>query len=248
MNPNPTVYIAAAAYNSREAQFNTNLSNRLSCCTGCDIILPQKEGFVGPELANAFLGKLSEDEAGHALRTIAYCQNFGYLMPQADMVIANLDEPIDAGVVMEMSYGKRIGKKIIGFRTDIRPPCGAGKDSAGKYSIMGMHAFPVYQCDIFITQPANPRNRGNGEQEMESLAHRLREAIIELKPGITKDIPQNALLDSDISGLLNGAELLFNRVERYNFPPPAETLVQRYLDNRAELDRLTPRIMHWQTE
>jgi len=59
--------------------------------------------------------------------------------------LENLDEPLDEGLIVELSYAKMRDKFIIGLRTDVRNLYNFSEDN-----LKGIH-FPVYQCDEFIS-------------------------------------------------------------------------------------------------
>jgi nucleoside 2-deoxyribosyltransferase len=47
-----------------------------------------------------------------------------YLLYNSDILIANLDEPIDPGVVVEILLAKELKIPVIGYRSDLRSPFG----------------------------------------------------------------------------------------------------------------------------
>jgi nucleoside 2-deoxyribosyltransferase len=238
MEPNPTLYIAAAIFNGREAIFNTSLADKLGCDIGCDTILPQRDGFEFTSLAESLSKQLPPKDVMLAVQNIIYSLDIGYFIPRSDMIIANLDEPIDEGVIVEICYGRSMGKKIIGFRTDTRSPYGALTDS-----FRGIHTFPAYQCDIFVSHYMQIRNGRQNDGGMEALAQKLRTAMIELKPGITEGLPEQALSDPNISRVLSNAKILFEGIDIFSIPSSVSEITVRYLQNRAELEKLIPKVM-----
>jgi nucleoside 2-deoxyribosyltransferase len=48
----------------------------------------------------------------------------GYFLYNSDICLANLDEPLDPGVIVEMIFAKMMGKHIIGYRTEMRTTFG----------------------------------------------------------------------------------------------------------------------------
>ncbi len=87
-------------------------------------------------------------------------------------MVANLDEPIDEGMVVEISYAHLIGKPVLGFRTDIRSPYGDKPDPLG-----GIHFFVAYQCDDFISQYMPSKKSKDADQEMINLVDQLVEKM-----------------------------------------------------------------------
>jgi nucleoside 2-deoxyribosyltransferase len=241
MKPNPTVYIAAAMSNGRETLFNLGLADRLARDIGCETILPQRDGLEFTGLAQALSERLPPEEVMPAAQNIIYSLDIGYLLPRSDLIIANLDEPQDEGVIAEMCYGGKLGKRIIGFRTDTRPPFGALADA-----FRGMRTFPAYQCDILVSHSIQARSRLSAERELEALIHKLREAIIGLRPQIADGIPDQALSDPHISKVLSNAKLLFDGLESLNTlnaPASISEIADRYIRNMAELGKQIPTVI-----
>lgn len=232
MNPNPSIYIAAAMFNSREAHFNSSIAKKLLCDTGCDIFLPQRDGLDFTSLAESLSKEMPPEEVIPAVKNLIYSQNLGYFLPLSDIVIANLDEPSDGGVIVEMCYGRRMGKGIIGLRTDIRSPYGGLEDAS-----CGVHAFSAYQCDILINHISSTKAIENGDQDLETIAQKLRKAIVALKPQIKGELPDSALSDPDISYLISNAKILFEGIEAFNIRNSQSIISERYLNNRAKLEK-----------
>ena len=63
-------------------------------------------------------------------------------------MIANMDEPLDPGVLVEIMVAKEMGKPVIEYRTDSRSPFG----DMGEIH-KGMHFFPLFPSDHFIFMP-----------------------------------------------------------------------------------------------
>jgi len=235
--PNPTLYIAAAMFNGRETLFNSGLADKLGCDIGW-LTLPQRDGLEFTSLAESLSRRLSGEEAMIAVQNIIYSLDIGYLIPRSDIIIANLDEPPDEGVIAEMCYGRKLGKKIIGFRTDTRSPYGSLSDT-----FRGMHTFPAYQCDIFVSHYIQAKDRLSAEKEMDSLVQKLRVAIDELKPQITEGLPEYALSDPNISRVLSIANLLFAGLENLNTPASISEIADRYIKNQSEFEKQIPKVI-----
>jgi nucleoside 2-deoxyribosyltransferase len=146
MPPKKVIYLAASSFNARETIFNSHLVEELEDM-GYFTHLPQRDGFEFGDLSKALKGKLPDHEISSAVLNIIYFYDMGLLLPSSDVVLANLDEPLDEGVVVESTYAKLIDKFVIGLRTDVRSPYGTSDDDFG-----GMHFFPAYQCHQIITQ------------------------------------------------------------------------------------------------
>ena len=69
------------------------------------------------------------------------------------MCIANLDEPTDPGVLVEIMFAHMMGKPVLGYRTEARSPYGTLFDYT-----KGMHFFKFFPLDAFLTIPI-PKNK-----------------------------------------------------------------------------------------
>lgn len=69
-------------------------------------------------------------------------------MANSDVCLACLDEDLDPGVLVEIMFARMMGIPVIGYRTERRAPFGVTSDIHG-----GMHFFPYFNCDKFITFP-----------------------------------------------------------------------------------------------
>ena len=121
------IYLAAALFNGRETYFNSHLVEKLEE-RGYKTNFPQRDGFEFENLKKAFSNKLPPEQIGSAVQKVIYSLDMGKLVPQSDIVLANLDEPVDEGVVVEVSYAKLFGKFVIGMRTDVKSPYGSFSD------------------------------------------------------------------------------------------------------------------------
>jgi hypothetical protein len=87
----------------------------------------------------------SEEEKSKAVAWIIYLADLAKLS-KGTVCLANLDEPLDPGVLIEIMYAKQLGIPTIGYRCDSRTPFGAPLSWN-----FGMHFFPLFQCDYFIS-------------------------------------------------------------------------------------------------
>jgi nucleoside 2-deoxyribosyltransferase len=72
----------------------------------------------------------------------------GYLLYHSDIMIANLDETLDPGVLIEIMVAKEMNKPVIGYRSDMRVPYGYEGIYTG-----GMHMFAMLPCDSMVFVP-----------------------------------------------------------------------------------------------
>ena len=145
-----TLYFGAALFCSRELNFNVHLNDKLEKL-GYKTNFPQRDGFeFSPHTAN-ILEELfeSEHERSHAIGWVIYLIDVGKFLYTADVMIANLDEVTDPGVIVEMMFAHQLGKPVVGYRTEARSPFGTMTDFS-----KGMHFFLYFPCDYFLTMPS----------------------------------------------------------------------------------------------
>ncbi len=234
MSENIVIYPAAALFNARETFFNSALVDRLEHL-GYKTNFPQRDGFEFGNLKEAFSGNLPESEISSAVLNVIYFLDMGLLLPTSDVILANLDEPLDEGVVVESSYGKLMGKFIIGIRTDIRTPYGSLEDDYG-----AMHFFPAYQCHKFISHYMPCRMPLESKMQMDSLAIRIDETIQET--GIThhETITEYARANPNFKLVFEGAEILFDGIHDIHSKEGLETIASRYIENKERLAEIGP--------
>jgi hypothetical protein len=83
-----------------------------------------------------------------AFSWVIYLICCGKFLYESKVIVANMDEPLDPGVLVECMIAKEMGKPIIQYRTDSRNPYG----NTGEFH-KGMHFFPLFPCDHFIFLP-----------------------------------------------------------------------------------------------
>lgn len=81
---------------------------------------------------------MSEVEKSKAVATIIYLRDLHHLQ-DSRICLANLEEPLDPGVLVEITYAKMWGIPCIGYRCESRTPF--GHDDEWNF---GMHFFPLF--------------------------------------------------------------------------------------------------------
>jgi nucleoside 2-deoxyribosyltransferase len=214
------IYSGAALFNLRERLFNSILERSLSR-KGHRIILPQREGFDYVSLENSLKQDLSTSEISKAIYDIIYCLDMDLLIPSCDILLANLDEPLDIGVDSEISRANELNKYAIGFRTDIRTPYGSINN---KYA--GMQPFPVKKCSTMIIRHTKAITYDSLIKEVDGLTIEI-DSLIKKASIVPKD-------DKLIS--LGNAKSLFDgmRLEDINTSYGLSAIAQRYLKHKDE--------------
>lgn len=164
MHVKTVIYPAASLFNARETFFNSVLVEKLENL-GYETNFPQRDGFEFGNLKEALSGMVPANEINSAVSTVIYYLDMGVLLKGSDVILANLDEPLDEGMVVESSYGKLMGKFVIGIRTDIRSPYGRPDDDYG-----AMHFFPAFQTHRFISHYMPSRTPEERDEQIDDLA------------------------------------------------------------------------------
>lgn len=230
-----TIYPAAALFNGRETYFNSQLVEGLERM-GYKTNFPQRDGFEFGNLTEVLSERLKQEQIGSAVQKIIYFLDMGVFVPTSDVVLANLDEPIDEGVVVETSYAKLMGKYVIGLRTDVRSPYGTPSDNFG-----GMHFFPAYQTHQFISHYMPSKNPEERTEEMSSLIQRIDTAIKKAEISEKDTIPEYARNNPNLQLILEGAYLLFSGIEDINSEKSLKEIASRYIKNQKRLREIGPK-------
>jgi hypothetical protein len=89
----------------------------------------------------------SEQEIASATSWIIYLLELGHFLYGSAVCIANLDEDLDPGVIIEIMFAKMMGKPVIGYRTEMSTPKGKQTECHS-----GMHFF-LHSHDKIINFP-----------------------------------------------------------------------------------------------
>jgi len=224
------IYPAAALFNARETYFNSQLVERLERL-GYKINFPQRDGFEFGNLTKALSEKLQQDKIGSAVQNIIYFLDMGVFLPKSDVVLANLDEPLDEGVVVEASYAKLMGKFVIGLRTDVRSPYGTPKDNFG-----GMHFFPAYQAHQFLSHYMPSKTPEEREEQMSSLVQIIHSTIQEAGISHHETIPNYVTNNPNLHLILEGGRILFNGIGDIHSKEGLKEIASRYVKNKEKLE------------
>jgi len=219
------IYPAGALFNSRETYFNSRLVESLETI-GYKTNFPQRDGFEFGRLTKALSDKLPDEHISLAVRNAIYFLDMGKFIPNSDVILANFDEPLDGGEVVETCYAKMMGKFVLGFRTDVRSPYGKTDDKYG-----GMHFFPAYQCQKFIRHYIPSRTPEERESQFSSFVIKIDDAIQEAGIQHKDELPDHALSNPHITALLEGAEILFKDIEDIHTEKGLELIASRYAEN-----------------
>jgi hypothetical protein len=166
-------------FNTKECLFNVAIAKKLET-RGHRVYLPQRDGFEFSQLTSLLPDTFTDTDKSKAVAWIIYLADLAKLS-SGSVCLANLDEPLDPGVLIEIMYAKQLGIPTIGYRCDSRTPFG---DSVSWN--FGMHFFPLFQCDYFIS--LGNVNTGSVEESkilIDSLVKKIDEIQSNLQPRVT---------------------------------------------------------------
>lgn len=164
------LYFSSPLFNARELDYNREFVRQLEKL-GYHVTLPQRDGFDYKELKNQIARFVNEKALPATSSRLIYLLNTGVLIPESDALIANLDNPIDPGVAVEMTYAHLMGKKVIGVKTGDRNPF----DQHNRLG--GIHGFPAYQCDEIILMHPHEFNTSTPRDGLRKLARKIRHYV-----------------------------------------------------------------------
>jgi nucleoside 2-deoxyribosyltransferase len=230
-----TIYAAAALFNARENFFNSRLVGGLEGL-GYKVYSPQRDGFEVESLKEILSGKVKKGSVDTAAKKIIYCLDVGGFIPKSDIVIANFDEPIDEGVSVESLYARWMGKFVIGLRSDIRSPYG----ELGGH-LMGMHAFPAYQCSLFISYKMQSKTFEDGKEQINSLVHKINQIISDRNTRHSPEVSRYVKQNETIKSVFEGAHILFDGVRDIHSKKSLEKIASRYIKNKEAFEKIGPK-------
>eukprot|EP00164_Ancoracysta_twista_P008697 GFYU01012648.1.p1 GENE.GFYU01012648.1~~GFYU01012648.1.p1 ORF type:complete len:238 (+),score=39.52 GFYU01012648.1:22-735(+) len=228
------IYNTASLFNAREKLHNILLTEALDK-HGHDCILPQRDGFEFSALHELLKEMLpAGEDAAMSLQTIIFLLDMGFFIPKSDAVVACLDEPVDEALVLEVTAGAVLGKRVIGWRSDVRSPFGSLQEP-----FKGMHFFIPMFCDTMINETTASTSATSAQSEVDRLAARVHEA---LQIGGSKGAAVTVGVFIDI---IEAANLIFDGIEDVHGLHKEQNMrqiVSRYILHREKLDKLRPRV------
>jgi nucleoside 2-deoxyribosyltransferase len=224
-----TVYFAAGLFKAAQTHLNIRLCHLLETMVK-RVYLPQRDGFEFSKLTAELAAHLSAEEAGTALQTIIYLLDLGIYVHNSDVVIANFDEPLDEGVVVEAVWGRMINKYTVAFRTDVRSPYGNLSDP-----LRGMHFFPAFQAHRFIWHSIVPTSVKAADTQEWNLFSKLLRAIEQRSESYP--VARNIY---HVDAVRERALFLFEGIDDVHLDVSLGTIVNRYLTRRTWLAEIGP--------
>ena len=158
-------YFAAPFFCAKEQYYNLKLTEEIEKKTGHKGFLPQRDGFFYGNLIEAVKNDYPQDQAENIAQDLVYILDMGTLLLGTDYVIALVDEQIDEGVAVEISYAQAAGIPVLGIRSDLRAPFGNLSGIS-----RGLHLFVAKQCNQIYYQNQLKKN-SDLEQDIEKIIH-----------------------------------------------------------------------------
>jgi hypothetical protein len=128
------------------------------------------------------------------------------------------------------------GKFVIGIRTDQRSPYGRPDEDYG-----AMHFFPAFQTHRFLSHYMPSRTPAEREVQMDSLALKIHDIIIEADLSHQEIIPDYVGDNPNLNQVFEGAEILFHDIDDIHSSYGIETIASRYIENRDKLEKIGPK-------
>eukprot|EP00350_Pseudokeronopsis_sp_OXSARD2_P005073 CAMPEP_0170541980 /NCGR_PEP_ID=MMETSP0211-20121228/1555_1 /TAXON_ID=311385 /ORGANISM="Pseudokeronopsis sp., Strain OXSARD2" /LENGTH=200 /DNA_ID=CAMNT_0010844903 /DNA_START=129 /DNA_END=732 /DNA_ORIENTATION=- len=176
------------------------------------------------------LTEMTQEEFNQAVYWIIYLLDIGRFLYTSDVCLANLDEPLDPGLIVEMMFATHMGKHIIGYKTDMRTPYGISADIQG-----GMHSFCYFPChDYFLYSNEPIRSKEEGKKVYDYLCAEIEKAVIPKKGTFKSETTPYA------QQVVNLANKLFEGVIDYNSDEGMLKIINNYSKIKDDLVAFGP--------
>ncbi len=225
MSDKLTIYSAGSLFNGRETAFNSQLVEGLEG-RGYRTFFSQRDGFEFGNLKRVLSKKNFSRwnvSVEKAVSDIIYLLDVGYFIPNSDVVVANLDEPIDSGVNVELCYSFFMGNYNIGFRTDVRSPYG---DTNSLFC--GAHPFPLHQCNTLIKHYMPCKTTKEKNESFIKLVDKIDKVINKGRQNY--NVSRQIKHHPNIKKIIDAAETLFSGIKDIHSEEGLEEIVNRYLE------------------
>ncbi len=224
------LYFASALFSVREKLLNDQLARQLESA-GYGVFLPQRDGFEFSALNHLLADAVPGDAVESAMQTLIYLYDIAMLANRCDAVVAILDEPLDDGVLVEISYAKMLGKPVVGVRTDSRSPYGGLAERFG-----GIHFFAAFQCSQYLMASTACSD------DLARLALAVGRAI-GASPVSREARPLDPVTRRAAALLFDGVEL---GVDKVHDEVVMQRIVSNYIEGVKEFDAVAPRVWSWE--
>ena len=180
----------------------------------------------------------NDEERSKALSWVIYLTDIGKFLYESDVVVANMDEPLDPGVIVECMVAKEMGKPVIQYRTDSRSPYGGMGDCH-----KGMHWFPMFPCDHFIYMPtlmfSDSKNVSNF---YEACTEEIDQACQELRAKSEKQDDEN--MTHHAKEIVRLAKMILNGAPDLTSMSSLKRILKNYIAMKSELEAFAPKMKY----
>lgn len=218
------IYMAAGLFNVETNMVNAYFTKKLEAFFAKNPLtrdgkqipvqcyLPQRDGFEVGKIADfiAHAGKILPEgklTASEVVMYVPYYLDLGYFMSNSVAVVANLDEPIDNGLMVEVAYAKLCNIPVIGLRTDLRTPLGQRTD------IMSINPFIIEQCDCFIWSQTPPGDLDDVMSHTDTIIEELQKRIQKWVADTSKGNQMRSSENPIFRDIIKGSDMLFSELD-----------------------------------
>ena len=225
------IYLAGGLFSASEREYNDLLAQELERKKHA-VILPQRDGFDFTSLHKELASLLPEYLAVPACHLFIFLLDLGIYLERSDIVIANVDEPIDPGTHREMLHARDIGKPVIAVRSDIRSPFGSYLEPMG-----GMHSFVWFSATHFVRINGSSDPKHPDSLLHERVACMLHRAVTEGNNPLRK----TRLIRSTVSRKIQRrADYLYRGITDFKSRKSLELMVLRYQERFEWITKIQP--------
>ncbi len=193
--------------------------------SGQTCYLPQRDGFKVALLIE-ILAKdksITPDLANKIAFLMPYYLDLGHFLKMSKIAIADLDDDLDSGMLVEISYAKLCNLPVIGVRTDTNAHFGS------QTQVWNINPFPIFQSDIYIKTPTPVGDFATVQKSLD-------EIIAKIKDGIKKLANKKNQMDKSdnpvIKDVIKGAEILFDGVMDIHSEAGIKQILKNFMDNQ----------------
>lgn len=226
-----TLYMAASLFNAREARFNLDITRQFEAL-GYQAILPQRDGFEYKSLSTTVKKYSPANEIAKTARDLIYLLDMGVFIPESDVIVANLDEPVDDGVIIEIAYAHMMGKPVIGYRTDLRTPFGSEERLAG------LHSFVAFQCDYIIVHYMKVTNAEDEKTALRQLVSKIDQTIKTKLIFKQNTTPNYVNTNPQIEQIIHSANRVLGNAEGIHTQKGLEKAIKKLIANQSTLPHI----------
>ncbi|MDE1874144.1 MAG: nucleoside 2-deoxyribosyltransferase [Candidatus Micrarchaeota archaeon] len=233
------IYVGASMFAVGETWRNATLTAELEKRGYLQVYNPQRDGFEFTGLIRELSTIQRSEEAERTSKAVIYLLDMKK-KTESDVMIANVDEPVDPGVIVEATKAKQEGKMVILYRTDVRTPFGSYSSDFG-----GLHDFVGFQGEVFIQHAMQSGSVAEGQKEFEVLVDKMDTEMLGAVLAPRHYVRKYARSVPQTAKELALAGILFGGLDTRRLNTQLREVVRRCEANKESLDALRPKIVKW---